>query len=79
MQQSQLFRIWASIAQQLMREPDIRSASLWQVGAADMEAEAAACLCRNSTCVPQTLQLRLHVAGIPLCCHVLVGILTAAC
>ena len=36
MQQSQLFRIWASIAQQLMREPDVRSASLWQVGAADV-------------------------------------------
>ena len=56
MQQSQLFRIWASIAQQLMREPDIRSASLWQVGAADLAW---------SCCLP-LLQQRLCLTGLSL-------------
>ena len=73
MQQSQLFRIWASIAQKLMREPDIRSASLWQVGASDMAWSCRLPLLRQ--CVPQACplhQMRLPEAGVPLCWHVLV-------
>ena len=78
MQQSQLFRIWASIAQHLMREPDICSASLWQVGAADMAWSCRLPLPVSHGPVP-CIQLRLHEAGVPslLACLCQVGMLTA--